>query len=286
MTRATRRIAWPPLAFVVSAALLAAGCGSSDGAKDGRTSSGSITVDGTEREYRLHRPADLEGPAPLVLVYHGWGLDVGWSQGLGWQQEADRHGFVVAFPVGVGKSFNAGWCCGPAQEQGLDDVAVAHAIVDDVARRVPVDRRRVYATGFSNGGMMSYRLACESDRFAAIGPVAGTQTVVCPRRRPTSILHIHGTADERVPFGGPEGATDESGAAVRPVLAGWRDRMGCAKAKVTSDGPVRRTVSQCPGGREVELLAIRGVDHEWPDRPQGVEATEALWRFFARHRLG
>lgn len=287
--RRARRFGRPALAFVLGVALLAVGCGSSDASADrpaaSGTSSRSVEVDGTTREYRLYRPAGLTRRAPLVLVYHGWQQNVQWSQRLGWQQAADRHGFVVAFPVGVDESFNAGNCCGPAQEAGVDDLTAAHTIIDDVAGRVPVDRRRVYAAGFSNGGMMAYRLACQSDRFAAVGPVAGVQAVDCPQPRPTSILHIHGTADTWVPFGGPEGSTDDDMPAVRPVLAEWRERMNCAPATVTSAGNVRRTASRCPGGRDVNLITIRGLDHEWPTRAEGVNATETLWRFFARHRL-
>ena len=276
--------------LVLGVALLAAGCGSSsddatvDRTAASGTSSRSVTVDGMTRGYRLYRPAGITGRAALVLVYHGWQQNVRWAERLGWQQAADRHGFVVAFPVGLEVSFNAGACCGPAEARDVDDLTAAHAIIDDIARTTRLDRRRVYAAGFSNGGMMAYRLACESDRFAAVGPVAGAQLVDCAQRRPVSIMHIHGTADTVVPFEGAAGSDLARLPATRPVLSEWRSRLGCAPAQVTKRGDLRRSSSRCPGGRNVNLITIRGLDHVWPTRAEGLDATETLWRFFARHR--
>jgi polyhydroxybutyrate depolymerase len=274
--------------IVLAVALLATACGSPGGGPDRgvRTgsSSRSVAVDGSKRQYRLYRPAGLAGPAALVLVYHGWTESVTTSERLrGWREAADRHRFVVAFPVGVDASFNAGGCCGIAQERRVDDVAAAHAIIDDVAGGVPVDRRRIYAAGFSNGGMLAYRLACESDRFAAVGAVAGAQLVDCAHRRSVSIMHIHGTADTVVPLGGPEERDGAGLPATRPVLREWRSVLRCAPERVVSRGDVRRSSARCPGGRDVELLTIRGWDHAWPTQAEGVDATETLWRFFARH---
>lgn len=290
-TRSAGRTGWRALAFVfvLGVALLATACGSSDATTDRTVASGStsnsVAVDGTTRDYRLYRPAGLTGRAPLVLVYHGWMESVATTERQrGWREAADRHGFVVVFPDGVEESFNAGGCCGPAQERDVDDVAAAHAMIDDVARRLQVDRRRVYAAGFSNGGMMAYRLACESDRFAAVAPVAGAQLVDCVQRRPVSIMHIHGTADTVVPFEGPAGSDPARLPATRPILSEWRSRLGCAPAQVTTRGDLRRSSSRCPGGRNVDLVTIRGLDHVWPTRAEGLDATETLWRFFAGHR--
>ena len=274
---------------MLALALLAESCGSSDATTDRTAPPGSssrpVTVNDTTRNYRLYRPEGITGPAPLVLVYHGWLESVAMTEEQrGWKQAADRHGFVVVFPEGVGESFNAGWCCGTAQSRGVDDVAAAHAMIDDVARTVRVDRRRIYAAGFSNGGMMAYRLACESDRFAAVGPVAGTQVVGCARRRPTSILHIHGAADTLVPLGGAEGSADEPGPPpIARVVDGWRSGMRCAPPSVTTTGALRTSESRCPGGRDVDLITIRGLDHVWPIRSMGLDATETVSRFFARH---
>ncbi|MDA0179522.1 hypothetical protein OJ997_04375 [Solirubrobacter phytolaccae] len=275
-------------ALLLCAALLATGCGSSRTASERSAattstpgpSTHSVAVDGTTREYRLYRPAGLSRRAPLIVVYHGWPQTAEDAErGGGWTQAADRHGFVVAFPEGVEQSFNAGGCCGGAQSEGVDDVAAAHAIITDVSRRVGVDRRRIYATGFSNGAMMAYRLGCESDRFAAIGPVAGTQMVDCPDRRRVSVIHIHGTEDGIVP---PDGDADLP--PIRRVISQWRSSLRCAPASVTTSGDLRRSRSRCPGGLDVDLFTLRGLDHEWATRSQGLDTTETLWAFFARHR--
>lgn len=280
------------LPAAVAAALLAAGCGGSPDRADAPSgvpsgpSIRSVEVGGRTREYLLHRPAGLTGRAPLVVVFHGWGEGAASAeQGGGWEEAAERHGFVVALPEGVEASFNAGSCCGAAQEEGVDDVALADAVVEDVSRSAAVDPDRVYAAGFSNGGMMAYRLACESDRFAAVGSVGGAEVRRCARpRRPVSILQVHGTADDVVPL---DGSRDPDGIpvpAARPVLRAWRSRLRCGAPRTTAQGDVRRTTARCPGGREVGLLTLRGAGHLWPVRSDGLDATETLWRFFARHR--
>jgi poly(3-hydroxybutyrate) depolymerase len=145
-TRRAGRTGWRALAFVfvLGVALLATACGSSDATADRTVASGStsnaVAVDGMTRDYRLYRPAGLTGRAPLVLVYHGWMESVVTTERQrGWREAADRHGFVVVFPAGVEESFNAGGCCGSAQERRVDDVGAAHAMIEDVARRARVD---------------------------------------------------------------------------------------------------------------------------------------------------
>ncbi len=87
---------------------------------------------------------------------------------------AAAQGIAVAYPDGIGGSWNAGGCCGQAEADDLDDVGFILALVDELVASYSIDPDRVYLTGFSNGGLLAYRLACESDRFAAIAPVGAT----------------------------------------------------------------------------------------------------------------
>src|SRR4051812_5775513 len=143
--------------------------------------SAGMTLSG--RTYEIHLPNGRAPgePAPLVLVFHGGGANAANAMRMsGMNAKSDAEGFIVAYPNGTGPrrdsflTWNAWRCCGLALERKVDDVAFVRALVDEVARRYPVDRKRVYATGFSNGGMLTYRLGCElGDVFAAIAPVAG-----------------------------------------------------------------------------------------------------------------
>jgi polyhydroxybutyrate depolymerase len=177
----------------------------------------------------------------------------------------------------------------------VDDVAFIAALVSDVTHRVAVDPGRVYATGMSNGAMMSYTLACRTDLFAAIAPVAGTLLADCAEPGPVSVLHIHGTADTHVLFGGGRGVgpAQVEGPPIADVIDRWRQIDDCADASVTKVGPVERSVSSCASGRAVELVTIDGAGHQWPgsiapragaDPPfPASDATRAIWDFFATH---
>ncbi|CAO5252458.1 CE1 family esterase [Frankia sp. AgKG'84/4] len=157
------------------------------------------------RTYELHTDVRLSphfrGTArPLVIMLHGLRNSADTlRQATGADTFADGHGFALAYGVGVHEAWNAGGCCGGAT---TDDVAYVRQIVDDAARHTPVDRQRVYVWGFSNGGMLAARIACDApDLVAAVGMVGGQALVSCPTV-PVRLLHIHGTADTTVPWRG------------------------------------------------------------------------------------
>ncbi|MXP23577.1 polyhydroxybutyrate depolymerase [Gordonia sp. HNM0687] len=261
-----------------------------------------------DRTYEMYRPAGLGTPAPLVIVLHGgYGSGRQAESSYHWDTHADRGRFVAVFPNGVGRSWNAGTCCGPAQRRDVDDVAFVRTVLDDVSSRVSIDRSRVYVTGMSNGAMMAYRLACETDLFAAVAPVAGTRLVGCATAAPTSLLHIHGTADPTVPYtGGPgraynlRGTARVDGPAIPAVVAGFRQLAGCPDPTNRRLGSVVTSTADCPDGRTVELIAVTVAGHQWPgatpspvierlrpgNEPSGAfDATEVIWDFFAAHGL-
>ncbi len=166
----------------------------------------TIDSGGASRTFHLYRPQGLNGPAPLVVMLHG-GFGSG-EQAEGayhWDSEADNGHFLVAYPDGLNRAWNAGSCCGEPQRTNVDDVGFITAMVAAIEQQTPIDPARVYATGMSNGAMMALRLGCQTDTFAAIAPVAGTLLTDCSQARPTSMLQIHGTADDRVPYNGGPG---------------------------------------------------------------------------------
>lgn len=243
-----------------------------DGAGAGHIAAIELEHDGVMRTYDLYIPAgtDSSAPLPLVLNFHGLGSNPG-QQRLFSLMDAtsDEHGFVVAYPAGVGASWNAGTCCGQASGDMVDDVGFALAVIDDVQSRTCIDPKRVYATGMSNGGFMSHRLACEAaDRIAAIAPVAGVIGVPledCAPSRPVPVLQMHGTLDILVPYAG----NNVWPGAVETVEA-WSVHNGCAGDPVETfkQADVTCTASEsCDGGARTELCTIQGGGHCWPGDP-------------------
>jgi polyhydroxybutyrate depolymerase len=198
----------------------------------------------------------------------------------------------------------------PPAAAAVDDVAFITRMVSAIAAAVPIDPARIYATGISNGGMLAYRLACATTTFAAIGPDSATMLGPCPSPAPISVIHIHGTADQTIPYTGGMGKRDNGGAGgagpvridgppVPTLISTWRGIDRCARPSVSSAGPVATSVANCPGGRSVELITIAGAGHQWPgqpgpnpaiaralqlDRPStALDATQTIWRFFNAH---
>ena len=266
----------------------------------------SITVDGRARNYRLYRPASLpqSQPAPLVLSLHGgFGSGAHDEAAYGWDARADEAGFVVVYPDGVGHSWNAGACCGPASRQQVDDVAFLTKLVERLIADGTADRRRIFVAGMSNGAAMAYRLACESRLpIAALGIVAGGLSVPCATPQPVAVLAIHGSDDRNIPVAGGVGAKAFAPVDWPPladVMALWRHADRCADTAARRDGALVIERAKCDDGRAVTLITVEGAGHQWPggkpvhpgvarllmlDPPSGaLDATAVLWDFFSRH---
>ena len=183
--------------------------------------------------------------------------------------------------------------------ENVDDVGFLRALLAQLQRDYSIDPKRIYASGLSNGGMMSYRLACElGESIAAIGVVSGAQTVYDARpTAPVSVIHIHGSADQNVTLAGGIGAKALDRTPKPPVqeaLDFWVRHNGCGAAQITREGPVTRTLYG--GGRdgtEVDYYLIEGGGHSWPggermlsilDEPStALDASALIWKFFAAH---
>ena len=284
----------------------------------------NVKVGGIERHYLVHVPPGLKERPALVLNFHGGGAHAAQQQTYSRMDAvSDREGFVAVYPDGSGPirgrflTWNAGTCCGIASTAQADDVAFVRALLDDLQKRLPYDRSRVYATGLSNGAMMSYRLAAElSDRIAAIAPVAGSMVVQRFKpARPVPVLHIHSVDDGRAlyqgglaaPFGIQLGDTRVLHPPVEERLAEWARANGCAtpmeererREWVAADGTAHgATLYAYPKCRaETMLWKLSGAGHVWPGGvvdylrlllgpgTRVIDANEEMWRFFSRHRL-
>lgn len=261
----------------------------------------SIESGGLQRSYSLYVPPSPPDPAPLVLMLHGALGSAEHSQAhYGWDAAADQYGFVVAYADGLGRTWAAGdGCCGRPGREQVDDVGFLTAVVADVSRRVVIDPDRIYAAGMSNGGMMAYRLACDTTLFAAIASVAATLAGECPSPAPISVLHIHGTEDGVIRYdGGPGRAADAvDGPPVVSVVDMWRTVDGCDAPRDVIEGVVTTSSAQCPEGRSVVLATIAGAGHQWPgsstspaqqamgaDPPSdAINATTLIAEFFLAH---
>jgi polyhydroxybutyrate depolymerase len=255
---------------------------------------------------------DATVPTPVVFCIHGLGQNAVMFcvTGTAMREKSDAEGFIVVMPNGYQASWNGGTCCGAASTERLDDVALFRAIFEEVKTHLNVDTRRVYATGFSNGGYMSYRLACEaSDIFAAVAPAAGaigintigggtnpaSDFTACNPSEDVPVLDIHGTLDGLVPY-----------SLQAPSLALISERDGCGANTVAAASPMSGgdttciSYSGCPAGVEVIGCSITGGGHCWfgsPDCGTGAGAiggvfvgansntmvnTNAAWDFLLR----
>ncbi len=257
-------------------------------------------------------------PLPVVLALHGGGgTGARMHQLTGLDATAEKYGFFLVYPEGVDKGWNDGRADvhSAAHREEVADVDFVRAILDDLKATYLVDETRVFATGMSNGAMMSSRLACElSDRIVAVALVAGTTPrsiqPTCAPKRPVSVMIVHGTADPIVPYEG--GEVRLRGLASRGMVisaeataAEWARHDGCEPGAAeraipdtnTKDGSTIhvQTWGRCAEGTAVELWKIQGGGHTWPGGWQylsdeligttnrDIDAREEIWKFFASH---
>lgn len=269
----------------------------------------TIQSGGTDRVYDVHVPASYSGGAvPVVVFWHPLSQTKDYGK-VTMVPISDREGFIAVFPQGIGNSWNAGACCGPANSttDPVDDVGFARALVADLGSRTCVDTSRIYSNGFSNGGFMSHRLGCEaSDLFAAVAPdsgVLGIPADQCHPLRPVPLLQIHGTADPLVPYDGgtPPGGnllgfTNGTFISVADTISVWAQRDGCVGQPVQTfqKGVVTcNTYDQCQAGAKVELCTVENGGHCWFGEPvcalgpntNDISAAEASWAFFKQFHL-
>lgn len=267
------------------------------------TTTGTIRHDGLERSYRLYVPSGTKADSSLAMVvalHGGLGSADQFADNSRFEDLAKADGFIVVFPDGVDRTWNAGACCGPAVRKDIDDVGFLAALIEHLGATLPMNQERVFVTGHSNGAMMAFRFACErSDVVAAAAPVAGSLEIpVCSPGRGVDLLAIHGDSDRNHPLEGGEGTRSISGVSyvsMEESLRRWTTGFGCTGApSTTAEGALTTTTwSGCSGGTAASLVVIAGADHPWPGgnaparttalqgvASQELDATRAVWEFF------
>jgi polyhydroxybutyrate depolymerase len=270
----------------------------------------SLAFGGRTRTYTVHLPRGIgdERAYPLVLVFHGGGgNDDNAARTTGFSARADAEQFIVVYPNGTGRlndkilTWNTGNCCGYALDNNVDDVGFVRALIEKLQSEYPIDPKRVYATGISNGGMMSYRLGCDlSDKIAAIAPVAGALNFTCQPTHPVAVIAFHGDADQHVLYNGgvplkqvdPHSRADQS---VAFAMAFWVKHNQCnATAQKAERGTiVTEAYTNCRDNADVILYTLRNFGHAWPQGTRGtiladdpkaeISATNVMWEFFKQH---
>ncbi len=271
-----------------------------------QTINGTITHDGINREYILYVPANYDGSTafPVVFNFHGYTSNANAQMSYGdFRPIADTADFLVVHPQGTLLNgithWNVGgWTIGST----TDDVGFTSALIDSLADKYNIDLQRVYATGMSNGGFMSFLLACQmGDKIAAIASVTGSMTPEtfneCKPNHPTPIMQIHGTSDPVVPYNGAIWSKK-----VTDAIDYWVDYNNCDNTPTVTPVPDVNTTDGStaehmvyPNGRRgatVEHYKVTGGGHTWPGAVFGgastnkdFDASLEVWRFFARYDL-
>jgi len=278
----------------------------------------SFSHDGLERKYLIYSPplksAD-SGKRPLLFVLHGGG---GTHRGMvrltkrRFNELADRDGFFVVYPQGIDKSWNDGRTdkISGAHRKGIDDVGFFRALIEHLVFEYPIDSNRIFVTGISNGGLMSFRLGCSlPDKIRGIAPVTAqipsAIEALCRSESGVSLAVFNGTEDPLVPYNGGQItvfrqqrgevlSTDET-------IRIWQNKNRCpSKARatelpgLTADGTrvTKIEYTQCAAASKVVLYRIDGGGHTWPDGRQylpvrrigrtsrDINACDEIWEFF------
>ena len=269
-------------------------------------SNGTLVSSGLAREYLLHVPRnyDRATPTPLVISLHGGSLWPAAQREIDrWDRVADAHGFLVVYPSGVSGRGPRAWRAGGGPGMARDVQFIAE-LIDTLRAGYNIDPARIYASGLSNGGGMSFVLSCKlSDRITAVGVVSTAIFLPwsgCTDQRAVPMIVIQGTADRAVPYnGGTSWVTPD----LFPNIPAWTARSaarnGCRPSPVESviaTDVTRIEYPGCVGAAAVVLYRVEGGGHAWPGgKPMaewfvgrtsnGVDATAVMWQFFREHPL-
>lgn len=268
-----------------------------------QTISASITHGGLQRDYILYVPANYTGSqsVPLLFNFHGYTSNASEQMFYGdFRAIADTAGFIIVHPEGKldgsGQThFNVGW-----GGSSVDDLGFTSALIDSLMLDYAIDADRVYSTGMSNGGFMSFHLACNlSSRIAAIASVTGSMVPAtmsnCAASHPTAIMQIHGTADGTVSYNGGGGIS----VSIPSVLNYWSNYNNTDSSPITTPVPNTSTTDGCTADKTVYLngdnctevvhYKINGGAHTWPGAPitigvtnRDINASIEIWKFLSR----
>ncbi|NNE26307.1 MAG: T9SS type A sorting domain-containing protein [Saprospiraceae bacterium] len=270
-----------------------------------QTITSTLMHGGVERDYIVYIPESYDATenVPLVLNFHGYGSNAFQQMNYGdFRAIADREGFIVVHPNGTvdllgSTHWNVGW-----GTSTVDDVNFISTLIDQLIEDYAINAERIYSTGMSNGGFISYELACQlSHRIAAIASVTGAMSFAtyqaCNPSRPVPVLQIHGTADNTVPYDG--GLVNRS---IDECMTYWVNHNDCDEMPSvmaiddvnTNDQSTVEHHIYVNGelGVNTELFVIDNGGHTWPGTAFGstgtnydIDASEEVWKFFARYDI-
>lgn len=270
-----------------------------------QTINGSLEHDNLQRDYILYVPASYsaDSPMPLLFNFHGYTSNATEQMFYGdFRPIADTANFIIVHPEGTEDNtgtthFNVGWGA-----SSVDDVGFSEILLEAIASEYNIDLTRVYSTGMSNGGFMSYQLACQmSDKIAAIASVTGSMSFAtfanCDPQHPTPILQIHGTADQTVPYNGAIFAKP-----IEEVVDYWVNFNSCDAMPLRTDVPNTSTTDGStaehfiyPNGTNdvnTEFFKITNGGHTWagsffdsPGTNHDINASIEVWRFVSRYDI-
>lgn len=269
--------------------------------KPGTTSEHEFRSGLLKRSYRLYVPASYQAgkPLPLLVALHGgFGTGKAMEELTGFNRIADSRGLIVAYPDGISRAWNAGSCCAKPIENGVNDVAFMQNLIEDVKKKVAVEAKRVYGTGFSNGAMLVHRVACEAPgTFTAIAAVSGGIMVPdCKPAKGTPTLLIQGRDDPRIPWEGGE-FEGNFRPSITSIVSTLRIRNGCSADQTVvekNEVTICTALKSCRNGQDVQWCGLSGVGHQWPGgkallpkllgpNTDRYEASTRIVEFFLRH---
>lgn len=258
---------------------------------------------GQQRPYYIHRPQNYDSAtayAVILALHGGGGSPENMAEMSELNEAADKNGFIVVYPHGYPQftgtktsgTWNSGPCCGKAKEEDSDDVGYIKEVIARMQNFVTVDTKRIYATGISNGGMMSYKLACElADKIAAIAPVAGHYIFSdCAPSRPVAVLNFQGEEDECIlinggncggcfttffaKFGIPIEDNKWACPSLDETIATWKTSNACTgdeEETFSNAHAVCTTVGTCADDTAVTKCVIDNLGHNWPGGEYGTD---------------
>lgn len=273
--------------------------------KSQTTINGTITSGGIIRTYILYVPAmyNAANPTPLVFNFHGYGSNSQQQMYYGdFRGIADTANFIIVHPQGLSSGGNTGWNNFGTVASASIDLNFVSDLIDTLSAQYNINSTRIYSTGMSNGGFMSYDLACFlSSRFAAIASVTGSMmpshVSACNPSHPLPVMQIHGTTDPTVSYNGASiGSTH-----IDSLVKFWVNFNNCNSTPVFTPVPNISTTDNCTAehyvynggnaGSTVEFFKIINGGHSWPGSVYPVSsntnkdfnASKEIWRFFCRY---
>jgi len=261
----------------------------------------SIIHDDLVRDYIIHIPSSYDNkfPIPLVLCFHGYGGTASGISYTNFNDVSDTANFIVVYPQGTILKRKSHWNVGGwTLDSNIDDVGFISNLLDSLSERYNINQSRIYSTGMSNGGYMSFLLACQlSDRIAAIASVTGSMTPqtynLCNPQRPIPVLQIHGTNDQKVPYKGNR----KWSLSINKVLEYWINNNNCDITPFeisfpdinNAEGSSVKRLSWLNGDNSVvtDHIIVNGGGHDWFGvwGNMDINSTDEIWKFFSQYDI-